>query len=114
MFKYSPQQHDVLEVDKAAYDSCSTSNALATHNSGNDVITLGAPGMRYFICGFPGHCAGGMKLQVNVMPAAGSMAPAGAPGSSPGTSGTPGSSAATKATGFGLAAAAMIAAGLMA
>ncbi|KAF8675209.1 hypothetical protein HU200_047876 [Digitaria exilis] len=56
VFKYSPQAHDVLEVSKVAYDSCSTGSPLATHNSGNDAIALTSPGTRYFICGFTGHC----------------------------------------------------------
>ena len=116
MFKYTPQTHDVLEVNKAAYDSCTTSNAIANHTTGNDVIRLDATGTRYFICGITGHCAGGMKLQVDVvMPGSTSMPPAGAPGASPPPPpSTPGSSA-TKATatGFGLAAV-MLAAGLMA
>ncbi|VAH38470.1 unnamed protein product [Triticum turgidum subsp. durum] len=58
VFKYSPQAHDVLEVSKADYDSCSTANPITTFNSGNDVVTFTATGTRYFICGFPGHCAG--------------------------------------------------------
>ncbi|KAK3129366.1 hypothetical protein QOZ80_6BG0478480 [Eleusine coracana subsp. coracana] len=116
VFKYSPQVHDVLEVNKAAYDTCNTDNEIATLTSGNDVISLDRPGTRYFICGFPNHCTGGMKIQIDVVPGATSMAPAGAPGTSPSTPSTPGSSATTiKATaaGFGLAAV-MLAAGLIA
>ena len=115
MFKYSPQAHDVLEVNKAGYDSCSTSNPIATHNSGNDAIALTSPGTRYFICGFPTHCTNGMKLKIDVLPGTTSPAPAGAPNAnSPPPPSTP-ASAATKgaaATGFGLAV--MLAAGLMA
>ncbi|OEL24531.1 hypothetical protein BAE44_0014448 [Dichanthelium oligosanthes] len=118
VFKYSPQEHDVREVSKADYDSCNTNGPIATHNSGNDAIALASPGTRYFICGFPSHCTSGMKLQINVVPSATSLAPAGAPGAnapvSPGGPSTPGSDA-TKATatGFGLAAV-MLAAALMA
>ncbi|XP_062198594.1 mavicyanin-like [Phragmites australis] len=115
VFKYSPQLHDVLEVNKADYDSCSTSNPIATHNSGNDAIALTSPGTRYFICGFPNHCTGGMKLQISILPGATSLAPAGAPkANSPLPPSTPFSTA-TKATatGFGLAAV-MLAAALMA
>ncbi|XP_062181808.1 mavicyanin-like [Phragmites australis] len=115
VFKYSPQAHDVLEVNEAGYDSCSTSNPIATHNSGNDAIALTSPGTRYFICGFPTHCTNGMKLKIDVLPGATSPAPAGAPSAnSPPPPSTP-ASAATKgaaATGFGLAV--MFAAGLMA
>ncbi|KAK3132586.1 hypothetical protein QOZ80_6AG0524830 [Eleusine coracana subsp. coracana] len=116
VFKYPVGQHDVLEVTKEAFDSCTASNAIATHTNGNDIIRLTAPGTRYFLCSIGTHCANGMKIQVNVVPGATSMAPAGAPGSSPSTPSTPGSSASTikgTAAGFGLAAV-MLAAGLMA
>ncbi|CAL5080282.1 unnamed protein product [Urochloa decumbens] len=116
VFKYSPQNHDVLEVSKADYDSCSTAKPITTHNSGNDAIALTSAGTRYFICGFPGHCAGGMKLQVNVVPSATSLAPAGAPGANAPAASPPSPvSAATKATATGFAlAGVLIAASLMA
>ncbi|XP_044329243.1 uclacyanin 1-like [Triticum aestivum] len=87
VFKYSPQAHDVLEVSKADYDSCSTATPIATLNSGNDVIALTVTGTRYFICGFPGHCAGGMKVKINVMPGSSSSSPA--PACSPSASNAP-------------------------
>ncbi|XBI96231.1 hypothetical protein VPH35_032543 [Triticum aestivum] len=116
VFKYSPRAHDVLEVSKADYDSCSTANPITTFNSGNDVVTLTATGTRYFICGFPGHCAGGMKVKIDVMPGSSSTSPA--PASGPSASNAPPPtpvSAATnvEATGFGLAVLLAIA-GLMA
>ncbi|RCV10822.1 hypothetical protein SEVIR_2G145000v4 [Setaria viridis] len=115
VFKYSPQAHDVVEVSKADYDACSNARPINTHTSGNDAIALTSAGTRYFICGFPDHCAGGMKLQVDVVPSATSLAPAGAPGANaPASPSTPGS-AATKATATGFAlAGVLIAAGLMA
>ncbi|KAI5009637.1 hypothetical protein ZWY2020_011774 [Hordeum vulgare] len=105
-FKYSPQAHDVLEVSKADYDSCSTASPIATLNSGNDVVSLTATGTRYFICGFPGHCAGGMKVKIDVVPSSSSSSPA--PASGPSASNAPPPvpvSAATSVatTGFGLA-----------
>ncbi|GJN40505.1 hypothetical protein PR202_gb29726 [Eleusine coracana subsp. coracana] len=121
VFKYPVGQHDVVEVTKEAFDSCTAANAIATHTNGNDIIPLTAPGTRYFLCSIGTHCANGMKIQVDVVSGATSMAPtpAGAPGSSPSTPSTPstpGSSASTikgTAAGFGLAAV-MLAAGLMA
>ncbi|KAI4972679.1 uclacyanin 1-like [Hordeum vulgare subsp. vulgare] len=65
-FQYPAATHNVVEVTKTAYDNCSSSSPIATFPSGNDVIPLAAVGTRYFICGLPGHCAGGMKIQVNV------------------------------------------------
>ncbi|KAF0924527.1 hypothetical protein E2562_010172 [Oryza meyeriana var. granulata] len=77
VFKYSPAAHDVVEVTKAGYDACSASSPVATFNSGDDTVPLTAAGTRYFICGFTGHCAGGMKVAVKVEDAAtgGSTAP---------------------------------------
>ncbi|KAF7019413.1 hypothetical protein CFC21_032589 [Triticum aestivum] len=106
VFKYSPQAHNVLEASKADYDSCSTASPVTSFNSGNDVASLTATGTRYFICGFPGHCAGGMKVKIDVMPGSSSTSPA--PASGPSATNapppTPVSTATNvEATGFGLA-----------
>ncbi|KAF7045762.1 hypothetical protein CFC21_054838 [Triticum aestivum] len=111
VFKYSPTGHNVVEVTKAGYDSCSTANAINTFNSGNDVVALNATGTRYFICGFTDHCIPDapltMKIVINV--ASGSSSPSSpTPAAGPGASNsppTPPSSAATTvraAAGFGL------------
>ncbi|XP_009602744.1 uclacyanin 1-like [Nicotiana tomentosiformis] len=70
--------HDVLEVTKANYDSCATTNAISTNGGGMTVIALSSLGRRYFICGTGGHCASGMKLEVNTIATA-SPPPAAAP-----------------------------------
>uniref|UniRef100_N1QW23 Blue copper protein n=1 Tax=Aegilops tauschii TaxID=37682 RepID=N1QW23_AEGTA len=57
VFKYSTPAHNVVEVSKAGYDSCSTDSAINTLTSGNDVVAINATGTRYFICGIPGHCS---------------------------------------------------------
>ncbi|KAK1616481.1 hypothetical protein QYE76_021998 [Lolium multiflorum] len=69
VFKYSPQAHDVLEVSKADYDSCSAASPITTLKTGNDVVALPATGTRYFICGFTGHCTAGMKVAIDVVSA---------------------------------------------
>lgn len=66
IFTYTSSLHNVLEVSKSAYDSCSTSNALNTYTDGSTTIALGTAGGKYFICGTPGHCVGGMKLGITV------------------------------------------------
>ncbi|KAJ8426731.1 hypothetical protein Cgig2_011552 [Carnegiea gigantea] len=81
-FQYAPT-HDVVEVSKADYDTCKTSNAILRDNSGTTVVPLSEPGNRYFICGTPGHCTTGMKLAVNVVLAASSPAPSASPASAP-------------------------------
>ncbi|KAJ6849375.1 putative mavicyanin [Iris pallida] len=77
-----PQRHNVLEVSKASYDSCSAGGPIATHASGNDVVPLPAAATRYFICGIPGHCAAGMKVAIAVV-AGGAAAPTPPPAASP-------------------------------
>ncbi|KAK7276907.1 hypothetical protein RIF29_18055 [Crotalaria pallida] len=60
-FIYNNTFHNVVEVNKAGYHSCSVSNAIRKYNSGHDEIAL-RTGNNYFICGFPGHCQRGMRI----------------------------------------------------
>jgi hypothetical protein len=85
VFKYSRSAHNVVEVSKADYDSCSGSSPVNTFATGDDTVPLPAGGVtRYFICGVPGHCDGGMKLAVRVEAAATAGAPnAAAPSPAP-------------------------------
>eukprot|EP00253_Pinus_taeda_P000872 PITA_00872 len=93
VFKYTPGTHTVLVVNKAAYDSCTTSNPLATHTSGNDSITLDSTGAKYYICGITGHCSAGMKVTITVGAASASKkngtAPSPSPARSPSSSAPP-------------------------
>ncbi|KAG8046449.1 hypothetical protein GUJ93_ZPchr0008g12325 [Zizania palustris] len=74
-------RHNVVEVSKADYDSCSSSTPVATFNSGDDAVPLTTAVTRYFICGIPGHCDAGMKVAVKVSAADGGSNTA--PSSSP-------------------------------
>ncbi|KAF8008089.1 hypothetical protein BT93_K1925 [Corymbia citriodora subsp. variegata] len=80
IFQYSPG-HDVSEVTKADYDSCQVTSPIQTYTSGSTAIPLTSPGKRYFICSSPGHCAAGMKLQINTLMA--SLAPSQSPATLP-------------------------------
>ncbi|CAL4944990.1 unnamed protein product [Urochloa decumbens] len=82
-FKYPQGIHNVLEVNKADYDSCSNSTPIATHTSGDDKIAIKRPGHRFFICGVPGHCAAGQKLNIRVLKQKSSEAPSKAPAPAP-------------------------------
>jgi hypothetical protein len=86
VFNYQSGTHTVSEVNKNDYESCSTSNAISNDNNGPTTVTLTTPGTHYFICGIPGHCSGGMKLEVNVggSPSTPGSSPS-IPGSSPNT-----------------------------
>uniref|UniRef100_J3MHQ6 Phytocyanin domain-containing protein n=1 Tax=Oryza brachyantha TaxID=4533 RepID=J3MHQ6_ORYBR len=83
VFQYVKSQHNVVQVTEATYRSCDTGGGVAgvlkTYTSGYDRVQLTDPNTTYsFICDFPGHCLGGMKLAVKV-----SAAAAGAGGGSP-------------------------------
>ncbi|CAD6236456.1 unnamed protein product [Miscanthus lutarioriparius] len=64
-FKYN-SYHSVMEVTKDAFEACTTTDPIFYDNSGSTTIALTMPGTRYFICGAPGHCLGGMKMVVEV------------------------------------------------
>lgn len=66
VFQYTPT-HNVVEVPKADYDSCQMSNVIQSYSDGNTAIPLDTPGKRYFICGTPGHCSQGMKLEIDTL-----------------------------------------------
>ncbi|KAJ6791289.1 blue copper protein precursor [Iris pallida] len=96
LFSYS-LLHSVNEVSKSDYDACSSSNSISSYTDGSTTIKLTAPGARYFVCGTPGHCSGGMKLAVTVASGSGSGSGSGSAGS-PSTPVTPGGSSTTPST----------------
>ncbi|XP_057792586.1 uclacyanin-3-like [Salvia miltiorrhiza] len=68
--------HDVTEVSKPDFDSCTASSPLQPpHTGGAAVIPLTSAGSRYFICGTGGHCISGMKLAITTLAAASSPPP---------------------------------------
>ncbi|XP_078158178.1 uclacyanin 1-like [Carex rostrata] len=81
-FKYA-SFHNVAEVTKADYDTCSGSNPLHTYTDGSTTIKLTKAGKRYFICTSPGHCDAGMKLEVDIASTAGTTTPTPAPVAQP-------------------------------
>ncbi|XP_057489150.1 mavicyanin-like [Actinidia eriantha] len=70
LFQYSPQFHNVMQVTHPDYQSCNASNPIATHTTGNDSITITNYGHHFFLCGVPGHCQSGQKVDINVLRAA--------------------------------------------
>jgi hypothetical protein len=122
VFTYNKQFHNVMAVSKAAYKNCDTSKPMATWNTGNDSVVLNTTGHHYFLCGIPGHCAGGQKVDIRVVAAssaAPSMAPAPEPSSGGGSSGgataapSPNKNAAPGALPAGRSLAATVAASLL-
>uniref|UniRef100_A0A0D9VLA5 Phytocyanin domain-containing protein n=1 Tax=Leersia perrieri TaxID=77586 RepID=A0A0D9VLA5_9ORYZ len=66
LFKYASGAHNVVEVSAAGYLACAAANALGSDSSGSTTVALKTGGKHYFICSIPGHCAAGMKLEVDV------------------------------------------------
>ncbi|OEL18193.1 hypothetical protein BAE44_0020786 [Dichanthelium oligosanthes] len=67
VFRYNASAHDVVEVTRDGYLSCSAASPVAAAlRTGRDTVQLGGTGSRYFICGVPGHCGAGMKLEGRV------------------------------------------------
>ncbi|XP_022138393.1 mavicyanin [Momordica charantia] len=67
VFEYNAQFHNVMRVTHSMYKSCNVSKPLETHSSGNDSITIKSRGHHFFLCGVPGHCQAGQKLDINVL-----------------------------------------------
>ncbi|URE13649.1 Plastocyanin-like domain [Musa troglodytarum] len=86
VFEYNKSFHDVLEVSKADYRSCNAASPIATFATGNDSITIKTTGHHYFICGIPGHCGGGQKVDIKISKSASSAAPSTSPTASPSAS----------------------------
>ncbi|CAN1843871.1 Uclacyanin 1 [Linum perenne] len=66
IFQFAPS-HDVAEVTKSDYDACQAGTPIQSYSGGAAAVPLTSSGKRYFICGTPGHCSLGMKLEVNVL-----------------------------------------------
>ncbi|KAJ3693638.1 hypothetical protein LUZ60_009118 [Juncus effusus] len=81
IFSYT-SAHDVAEVSKYDYASCSGSSPISTDKSGKTVFSLTKAGTRYFICAVPSHCKSGMLVKIEVV-AKPSSAPAKAPAPTP-------------------------------
>ncbi|XWS19116.1 hypothetical protein CRYUN_Cryun32bG0104000 [Craigia yunnanensis] len=62
-FSYNRANHNVAVVDKNGHDSCTVAGSAQVFQTGDDQITL-KQGENYFICGFPGHCASGVKIAI--------------------------------------------------
>lgn len=66
VFRYMTWMHNVVAVNEAGYDGCTTPAGSRTYTSGSDSVTL-ARGDNRFICTRYGHCYLGMKMVVNAV-----------------------------------------------
>ncbi|WCJ23726.1 Cupredoxin superfamily protein [Euphorbia peplus] len=67
VFQYNSQFHNVMRVTHSMYKTCNASTPLATYTTGNDSITIKTRGHHFFMCGVPGHCQAGQKVDINVL-----------------------------------------------
>ncbi|XP_073152183.1 uncharacterized protein [Henckelia pumila] len=88
IFNFTTNEHDVVQVTKEEFDSCSTaSTAIIT--TGPARITLNSSGEHYYICTIPRHCSFGQKLAINVTAAGATVTPRPSQAPSPSSGPTP-------------------------
>ncbi|CAN6586599.1 unnamed protein product [Malus baccata var. baccata] len=66
IFAYNSQYHNLMQVTKQDFESCNTTAAITVYTSGSDTITLRRPDHYYFLCGAPGLCQAGQKVDIKV------------------------------------------------
>lgn len=69
IFQHNKTFHNVMEVSFQDFESCNPNSPLTTYHCQYEPVILNRTGHYYFICGVPGHCESGQKLDVLVMPA---------------------------------------------
>ncbi|KAF9681275.1 hypothetical protein SADUNF_Sadunf06G0208800 [Salix dunnii] len=75
VFNYNNQFHNVKQVTQQGFESCNASSPIATYTNGYDTVAIEKPGHLYFICGYPGHCQTGQKIDILVAPTASNSSP---------------------------------------
>ncbi|KAG5061678.1 hypothetical protein AAZX31_01G224200 [Glycine max] len=75
IFEYNAKFHNVMRVTHAMYKSCNASSPLTTMSTGNDTIKITNYGHHFFLCGIPGHCQAGQKVDINVVKVSAAAAP---------------------------------------
>lgn len=66
VFPYSQGAQDVAEVTQVDYETCNGRSPLNHWIDGNTHVMLTTPGLKYYICTFPGHCPP-VQLAINVV-----------------------------------------------
>ncbi|XP_026443276.1 mavicyanin-like [Papaver somniferum] len=87
-FVFNPAHHNVMEVSSSDYESCNAEAATSIYITGDDTIPLTKEGHHYFICGVPGHCQVGQKVDIQVSTKGGAMTPTMSPANSTSPSNT--------------------------
>lgn len=66
VFEYNKEFHNVVRVTHKNFNACNLTAPYVTWATGNDTFTITRPGHYYFVCGFPGHCSAGQKVDIRV------------------------------------------------
>ncbi|KAL7099052.1 hypothetical protein ACP275_09G058200 [Erythranthe tilingii] len=66
LFEYNKEFHNVVRVTHTNFNNCNSTNPYHTWSTGNDSFTIPRHGHFYFICGVPGHCQSGQKIDIRV------------------------------------------------
>ena len=75
IFNYNRQFHNVKQVTQQGLELCNATSPIATYTDGYDTVTLGKLGHFYFMCGYPGHCLAGQKIDILVSSLTSSLSP---------------------------------------
>ncbi|KAM1057932.1 hypothetical protein ACFX15_030493 [Malus domestica] len=67
VFEYNAKEHNVAQVTHGNFKACNSTDAITTTASGNDSIKLTKPEHLFYICGVPGHCQAGQKVDIRVV-----------------------------------------------
>ncbi|XP_057503888.1 umecyanin-like [Actinidia eriantha] len=98
IFNFATNAHDVVQVPKASFDTCSDDNEIGNPiTTGPANVTLTSAGDHYYICTFGTHCQAGQKLAITVSATPGAAAPPTSP-TTPSTPTTPATPSPTSST----------------
>ncbi|XP_034212853.1 mavicyanin-like [Prunus dulcis] len=64
IFAYNNQFHNVMQVTTQDFESCNPNSPVTVYTSGSEIITFDRPGNFYFLCGAPGHCQAGQRVEI--------------------------------------------------
>ncbi|KAK7261593.1 hypothetical protein RIF29_27907 [Crotalaria pallida] len=65
-FRYDPKLYNIVQVDEAGYNSCTTKRGDREYQTGLDFFQF-PRGNYYFICSVPGRCQAGTKVALHVL-----------------------------------------------
>ncbi|GLT88705.1 hypothetical protein SLE2022_067190 [Rubroshorea leprosula] len=66
LFKFESEFHNVMQVTRLDYESCTTKNPINALISGPAIVSLMEPGVFYFICNVSNYCDLGQKVCITV------------------------------------------------